>query len=322
MAELTLEKQEADRKTEDEKRRIEGYLKLRYSFRAIDIYFWHDTQIEKREAIYIEQKYPSRGEVRKAAVIGFWENIFAYFSKEKKDALDKRKAKTEKKLHENIDRTNKSKRERCDSRNKRTRERMDALLGELKAYEPQAIMQYFSFVLNRDNFSLDHEVFVPDFSLSYESQERQLILDYRLPSMNEVPRTKEWKVDKNNKVFSKEMTKTDYLELYERILFDIAMRTIGMLFESDSENVLNSIVFNGSCVYHHWQSKPTVLLSFIFPKSQFSIYRIEKMDYISKAEIAKLHDVRYIGDINSQKPPAELWETPPTKLIVPFKSSL
>ena len=139
--------------------------------------------------------------------------------------------------------------------------------------------------------------------------------------MDKVSRVKEWKVDKNNDVVPKEMNKADYLEMYERILFDLSLRTVGLLFGSDSNNVVSSIVFNGSCLYNDWQELPTILLSFVIPKSQYSYERIRGMECISKVEVSKLKEVRYLDDIHSEKAPSDLWETPPSKLVVPIRSS-
>ena len=42
---------------------------------------------------------------------------------------------------------------------------------------------------------------------------------------------------------------------------------------------------------------PTILISFVIPKSQYSYERIRSMECISKAEVAKLKEVRYGKDI-------------------------
>lgn len=117
------------------------------------------------------------------------------------------------------------------------------------------------------------------------------------------------------------MNKGDYTDLYERILFDLSLRAVGIIVESDSNNLLSSVVFNGSCVYNNRQAMPTVLISFVMPTIQYSYNRICRMDCISKNEIAKLKEARYLGDLQSQKAPSELWERPPVKLVVPIRSS-
>lgn len=147
------------------------------------------------------------------------------------------------------------------------------------------------------------------------------MIDYRLPRSDEISGIKEWYVGKSYEIMPKEMNKTYYLELYERVLFDLSMRAVGILFTSDDRNVLDEIVFNGSSVYANWQTKPTIILSFQMSKSQYLYDRTRKMDFVSKAEISKLNNVKYLGDIHSEKPPAELLESPPSKLVVPIKTS-
>ena len=62
-------------------------------------------------------------------------------------------------------------------------------------------------------------------------------------------------------------------------------------------------------------------MSFLMTKDRYSFERARGMDCVSKVELAKLENVRYLGDIHSDKPPADLWETPPSKLVVPIQSS-
>lgn len=325
MAEITPEQiaaqEEADQRTDWERQRIEYYLGLRYNFRACDVDSWLNTLYDQQKAVYKAQKNPSWNQVRKGAGIGFWENAFAFTSKEKKKALDAKKTEAQKRLQEKVDEANAAAWERNSAYNSRLSDRLKAKLSRLTAHNPDEVEEYFTFALNNDSFLLDGNDYYLYFNLVYDAESKQLIIDYELPEMDKVSRVKEWKVDKNNDVVPKEMNKTDYLEMYERILFDLSMRTVGILFESDSNNVINSIVFNGSCLYNDWQDMPTVLISFVIYKNQYSYDRVRGMDYISKMEVAKLNNVRYLNDIHLQKPPADLWETPPSKLVVPFKSS-
>lgn len=325
MADITPEKiaaqEEAKQKTDWERQRIEYYRGLRYSFRTCDVNYWLDTLYDQQKAVYKAQKDPSWNQVRMNAGIGFLENAFAFLSEEKKKVLDAKKADVRKRLQENIDKANAAERERCSAYNSRLSQRLKDKLSRITAHNPDDVEEYFTFALNLDSFSLDGNEYRLNYKLVYDTDKKQLVIDYELPEMDKVSRVKEWKVDKNNDVVPKEMNKADYLEMYERILFDLALRTVGILFESDSNNVLSSIVFNGSCVYNSWQDMPTILLSFVIPKSQYSYERIRGMECISKEEVAKLKEVRYLDDIHSEKAPTDLWETPPSKLVVPVKSS-
>lgn len=325
MAEMSPEKiaaqEEATEKTEWERQRIEYYRSLRYDFNACDVDSWLDTLYEQREAKYKPQENPSWNQVRKEAGIGFFENAFAFLSKDKKKSIDAKKAEVKKSLQEEVDRYNAAEEERCRKENAMLIQKLEAKQARLTAHKRFEVESYFAFVLEQDSFMLDGNDFSIDFNLLYDSEKRQLIVDYKLPVMDQVPRVKEWRTDKQNDVVPKEMNKTDYLEMYERILFDLSVRTVGMLFISDTNNVLSSIVFNGYCVYNDWQKMPTVLISFTMPKDRYSYDKVRKMDFISKLEIAKLDEVRYLNDIHSQKAPTDLWKTPPFIQVVPIRSS-
>ena len=313
--------QEAEQKTDWEHQRLEYYKGLRYNFKTCDVDYWLDTLYDQQKAVYKAQKSPSWNQVRKGGGIGFWENAFAFVSEEKKKALDAKKTEVRKRLQEKVDKANAAEWDRCSVYNSRLSKRLKDKLSRLTAHNSDEVEEYFTFVLNLDSFALDGDEYHLNYNLVYDADKKQLIIDYELPEMDKVSRVKEWKVDKNLEIVSKEMNKSDYLEMYERILFDLALRTVGILFKSDSNNVLNSIVFNGSCVYNDWQEIPTILISFVISKSQYSYDRITRMDCISKAEVAKLKEVRYLDDICSQKAPIDLWETPPSKMVVPIRSS-
>ena len=319
--EKTAAQDEALRKSDWERQRIDYYLGLRYDFNSCNVDYWLDTLYNQQKAVYKAKKNPSWNQIRKEARIGFWENAFAFISKDKKENLDIKKNNAREKLQASVDKENAQARERCSKYNSELSNRLQNKLNRLTSCYSDEVEEYFGFALNCDSFALDGNKYQLNYSHLYDSDKKELIVDYELPKMDIVSKVKEWKVDKNNDIVPKEMNKTDYLEMYERILFDLALRTVGILFESDSNNVLNSIVFNGSCVYSDWQKKPTILISFVMPKSQYSYKKICQMDCISKEEISKLKEVRYLDDIHSQKAPADLWETPPSKLVVPIRSS-
>lgn len=313
--------EEAMQRSEWERQRIDYYRSLRYKFDSWSVDDWLDDLFNQKRMIYKAQKNPSSSKVRKEAGIGFFENVLSYASNEKKKELDKRKAVVRKKLQNEVDEANEVEYKRCNAYNTRLRERLANRLKKLDGGDAFQVEEYFSFVLNQDSYLLDGNDYPYSFNIVYNSEDKQLVIDYRLPCMEEVSRVKEWKVDKNNDVVPKEMNKTDYLEMYERVLFDISLRVVGIIFESDTSNVVENIVFNGSCVYKDWQELPTIILSFEMSKKQYSYRRVQKMDYISKVEISKLKNANYIDDLSSNKAPSDLWECPPSKLVVPIKSS-
>ena len=308
-------------KTECERKRIDYYRRLRYDFAVTTVDAWLDEYYAEHREVFTAKKDPTWNQIRKDAGIGIIENMLSFFSEDKRKAIAEKKEQSRKKLQLEVDEVNKREWERCSRVNNRIKAEASKKFNRFTARDEQAVEEYFRYALSKDSYLLDGTESIPNFQLLYISEKKRLVVDYNLPLREQISITKEWKVGKNLEIIPRDMNKTDYLEMYERVLLDFSLRSVGILFGSDNKNALNEIVFNGSCVYSGWQDMPTIILSFVMTKKQYSFERIKRMDCISKAEIAKLDNVRYLGDIHSEKPPADLWETPPSKLVVPIQSS-
>ena len=313
---------EAAKRTEYEHERIEYYRCLRYEFEVCSVDAWLNEIYSHQMRNYVPKKNPSWNQVRKAADISLIENFVSFFSKEKRNINNRKKEEKRKILQAEVDKSNLLEFNRCKEHNKQLLKHLDAKRDRLESCNKIDVEEYFNYVLDSDYYSLDGQRYPSTHALSYNTLEKQLVVDYRLPAHFEVSNVKEWTLDKYNQVTSKKMSKNNYLELYERVILDISIRIVGLIFLSDSCSVLNSIVFNGSSVYTDWQNKPTVLISFKMNKNQYAYDKVQKMDYVSKKELAKMKDIRYLGDINSDKPTPELLETPPSKLVTPFESNI
>ena len=78
-----------------------------------------------------------------------------------------------------------------------------------------------------------------------------MIVDYQLPSVDDVPTLKEVKYIQTRDEFTeKHITNTQLNKLYDTILYHITLRTIHELYEAHDEDLLNAIIFNGSCKFN------------------------------------------------------------------------
>ena len=314
---------EVARRTEVEQRRIDYYRSLRYGFYATSVDKWLGHYLEQHEVIYKPQKDPSWNQIRKAAGIELLEYIFALRAKDKKKIVADKMKKSRNKLKEQIDAANKRELERCRSLNSQLESAIRDKSKHLDELDPFEVQDFFEYAIEINSYSLDCINQYPQrFNLMYVPKRKRLVVDYELPTIDYISNNKEWKVGRNNEISPKKMNKTDYLEMYERILFDLSIRVIGILFESDSRNVINEVVFNGLCQYYGWQNRPTVLLSFLVTKDSYSYEKVQKMDFVSKVFVSKLAKIEYLDDVDNKKPPADLWETPPSKIVIPIQSSL
>ena len=108
---------------------------------------------------------------------------------------------------------------------------------------PQGIIDYCELVLSN---SIYPEEFPKEFTLEYKPESKIMVIDYQLPSLEVVPTIKEVKYIKSRDEYTeKHLSQTQINSIYDNILYQIALRTIYELYETDEINALDSINFNG-----------------------------------------------------------------------------
>lgn len=191
---------------------------------------------------------------------GLWEKIFA-FSKQKKidqynqlyeSDLYKWKRNTDDlkfQYEQEMDKFNEKLKKWLE--NKKTfeqeqKEKNDAIEGQKMLYlagESESIIEYCDMVLSNSEYP---DYFPQEFDIDYNPINKTLIVEYVLPDISEMPTLKEVKYIANKDVY-KESFITDAVvrKMYDKLLYDITLRTIHELFEADAINALDSLVFNG-----------------------------------------------------------------------------
>jgi restriction system protein len=109
--------------------------------------------------------------------------------------------------------------------------------------DPEAIQQVSNMVLSNSKY---HEEFPQEFELEYNPENKILIIEYQLPSLDDIPTLKEVKyVQTRDEFTEKYITKTQLNTLYDNILYHITLRTIHELYEAHQVDALEAIIFNG-----------------------------------------------------------------------------
>ena len=125
-------------------------------------------------------------------------------------------------------------------------ERNNAILkkrDEYQAKSPSAIVDYCEIVLSRSEYP---DFFPQEFDFEYLDDSGHLIVDYSLPAPAVVPRTKEYKyVLKRNEIVDVEMSDREFNALYDKLIYQVALRTIHELFEADVIDKISMMSFNG-----------------------------------------------------------------------------
>lgn len=126
------------------------------------------------------------------------------------------------------------------------KERNEAIEKQKEEYlekSPSSIVVYCEMVLGNSSYP---DNFPQEFEIDYNPENKILIVDYQLPSIDDIPTLKEVKyIQSRNEfkeVFISETAKT---KLYDSLIYQITLRTIHELYEADVITALDSIVFNG-----------------------------------------------------------------------------
>lgn len=134
-------------------------------------------------------------------------------------------------------------RDKYDQENQRRDQVIAELEGRWRRGDPEAIHEHSEMVLTNSKYP---EWVSVDFELGYRPDERMLVLNYELPSPDSMPTLKEVKYVKTRDDFTeKHITESQKKALYDRICYQIALRTLHEIWEADEPDNIQGIVFNG-----------------------------------------------------------------------------
>jgi restriction system protein len=126
---------------------------------------------------------------------------------------------------------------------KASNEIVDKQCASYMSGTPDAILEYCDMVLSASSYP---EYFPKEFDLDYVSEGKVLIVDYALPAPEAIPTLKGVKyVAGTESLEDQHITLVQVSKLYDELLYQIALRTIHEIFESDVICAINMVVFNG-----------------------------------------------------------------------------
>ncbi len=109
--------------------------------------------------------------------------------------------------------------------------------------DPEAILDYCDLVLAR---SVYPEYFPQSYELDYNSDNKLMVIDYQLPSPQNLPSICEVKyIQSRDEFVEKMISEAQRNKLYDSVLYQVAIRSVHELYEADKIDALESIVFNG-----------------------------------------------------------------------------
>lgn len=123
--------------------------------------------------------------------------------------------------------------------NKRISEQRDRYLRK----DPGAISDYCEMVLGNSEYP---DYFPQEWEIEFRPESQMLLVDYSLPDIDQIPSLKAVKYVASRDEFTEaKLSDAELKRLYDRLLYQIALRTIHELYEADTVDALRMIIFNG-----------------------------------------------------------------------------
>lgn len=120
---------------------------------------------------------------------------------------------------------------------------IDKRIEQYFGRNPDAIVDYCELVLSNSQYP---DYFPKRFDLEYNPTTKILIVDYSLPSVDQMPRVKNVKyVKSRGALVESYLSESTINNLYDSLVYQITLRTISELYQADAAKALESIVFNG-----------------------------------------------------------------------------
>lgn len=156
---------------------------------------------------------------------------------------------------------------------------IDRLKENYLIHEAGAVTEYIDLVLSNS----EYPSFVPkSWDADYNPESKTAVVNYVLPSIEDIPKVTGYKYKKTtDEVSETVLTEKKLKTLYEGINYQICIRTIHELFESDSVGSLEAAVFNGVSQGTNpatgiFESK--VIMTVLAKKEEFEQFDLSQVD--------------------------------------------
>jgi len=145
--------------------------------------------------------------------------------------------------------------------------------------ETEAILEHAILVLEKSDYE---EMISKEFDVEFDAVEKILLVEYMLPSPDDLPSTKIVKFSANTgELKETSIAAKDLKSLFEDVCYQVCLRTIHEIFEADHLDHIQNILFNGTTKYVDkgtgQETQPTII-SLLVDKTEFSSINLARVD--------------------------------------------
>ena len=188
--------------------------------------------------------------------------------------------------------------------------KVDSWRAAYQEKQLDVLTDYWELVLSRSEYP---DSFPKSLSLDYLPQSKVLIVEYHLPDISSLPTLKELKYIATRNLFQEVHVSDAWLNrVYDDVLYQITLRTIHELFQSDSVDTLGTVVFNGwvnSIDRSTGHEVNACILSVQAEKAEFTLMNLanvepkacfRKLKGVSGSKLISLNPVKPILQLNKE----------------------
>jgi restriction system protein len=161
----------------------------------------------------------------------------------------------------------------------RDNEALDELRSRYNLSDPMAVEEYCDLVLNSSRYP---DFFPKDYAIEYRKDARLLIVDYALPSPDDLPTVESYKYNKSkDEILDKKLSDAAIKKQYDNVIYQICIRTLHELFEADVIDSIGSVAFNGIVTNINpatGNSESKVIMSVSAEKAAFKQINLSNVD--------------------------------------------
>ena len=172
-------------------------------------------------------------------------NLRKQYTKELKEYEEEKQTVTER-INERIDALEEDWEREKEAYNNNQKEFNDKIEKLKESYfhkNTDAVIQYCEMILNNSKYP---DTFLKNFELEYNPENKILIIEYELPSLERFPKVKEVKyIASNNELKEYHISESQFNKMFDDATYKITLRSLHEIFEADAVEAIDAISFNG-----------------------------------------------------------------------------
>jgi restriction system protein len=157
--------------------------------------------------------------------------------------------------------------------------KIDRLVHGVSTGEPQSVIEHATMVLEKSDYG---DVFEKSFQIDYVATEKTLLIEYELPSPDNMPTLKAVRfVISTGEIRETHISEREQKANFDSVCYQICLRTVHELLESDEVKNIDRVLFNGFATYIDrttGQDTRACIMSVLVKREDFEAIDLSRID--------------------------------------------